>query len=135
MFKRTSPQRAGGGVANSSASTKMPSDGPSLSPSGRPHPSSPSVVVVDHHPVHPSSMTNVSPSGYALPGVNIAGVGASEKRSVVGQRPSDIAVLLHELDLTKYLAVFEEQDIDLQVFLTLTDSDLKQIGIELVHSI
>lgn len=44
--------------------------------------------------------------------------------------PSDLPTLLEQLSLTKYLAVFEEQDIDLQVFLSLTDNDLKEIGIE-----
>ncbi|XP_074652445.1 ankyrin repeat and SAM domain-containing protein 3-like isoform X2 [Tubulanus polymorphus] len=43
----------------------------------------------------------------------------------------DLKTLLQQLGLTKYLTVFEEQDVDLQVFLSLTDNDLKEIGIKL----
>lgn len=46
-------------------------------------------------------------------------------------QPQDLAGLLDQLGLTRYLAVFEEQDVDLQVFLSLTDADLKEVGIKL----
>ncbi|KAK3107223.1 hypothetical protein FSP39_009784 [Pinctada imbricata] len=45
--------------------------------------------------------------------------------------PRDLRALLEQLGLTKYMNVFEEQDVDLQVFLSLTDQDLKEIGIKL----
>ncbi|XP_005109444.1 uncharacterized protein LOC101860609 [Aplysia californica] len=45
--------------------------------------------------------------------------------------PRDLAQMLGELGLSKYLDKFEEQDVDLQVFLSLTDNDLKEIGIKL----
>ncbi|XP_071498180.1 ankyrin repeat and SAM domain-containing protein 3-like [Diadema antillarum] len=45
---------------------------------------------------------------------------------------TDLAGLLGSLGLTKYLHIFEEQEIDLRVFLTLTDSDLKEVGIRLM---
>ena len=44
--------------------------------------------------------------------------------------PRDLRTLLEQLGLTKYMNVFEEQDVDLQVFLSLTDNDLKEIGIK-----
>ena len=42
--------------------------------------------------------------------------------------------MLDQLGLTKYLPIFEEQDVDLQVFLSLTDNDLKEIGIKYVSA-
>lgn len=43
--------------------------------------------------------------------------------------PQDLATLLEQIGCLKYLQVFEEQDVDLRIFLTLTESDLKEIGI------
>ena len=48
-------------------------------------------------------------------------------------RPCDIDTLLRQLGLAKYAPVFDEQDVDLQVFLSLTDNDLKEVGIKYVH--
>ncbi|XP_052258661.1 ankyrin repeat and SAM domain-containing protein 3-like [Dreissena polymorpha] len=45
--------------------------------------------------------------------------------------PNDLGALLEGLGLSKYLTTFEEQDVDLQVFLSLNDNDLKEIGIKL----
>ncbi|XP_076058403.1 uncharacterized protein LOC143035334 isoform X2 [Oratosquilla oratoria] len=44
--------------------------------------------------------------------------------------PTDLESLLNELGLHSYMNVFREQDVDLQVFLTLTDQDLKECGIQ-----
>lgn len=43
--------------------------------------------------------------------------------------PQDLAALLEQIGCLKYLQVFEEQDVDLRIFLTLTESDLKELGI------
>nr|XP_056722358.1 ankyrin repeat and SAM domain-containing protein 3 [Euleptes europaea] len=45
--------------------------------------------------------------------------------------PQDLAAFLEQIGCLKYLPVFEEQDVDLRIFLTLTESDLKEIGITL----
>ncbi|XP_053132637.1 ankyrin repeat and SAM domain-containing protein 3 isoform X2 [Hemicordylus capensis] len=45
--------------------------------------------------------------------------------------PQDLATFLEQIGCLKYLPVFEEQDVDLRIFLTLTESDLKEIGITL----
>ncbi|XP_054616373.1 ankyrin repeat and SAM domain-containing protein 3 [Dunckerocampus dactyliophorus] len=45
--------------------------------------------------------------------------------------PKDLAEFLEQLGFSKYLPVLEEQDIDLRIFLTLTENDLKEIGITL----
>lgn len=44
--------------------------------------------------------------------------------------PMNLHQLLVELGLAKYSPIFEEQDVDLAVFLTLTDNDLKEIGVK-----
>ncbi|XP_043984087.1 bicaudal C homolog 2 isoform X3 [Gambusia affinis] len=41
----------------------------------------------------------------------------------------DLSELLSELGLIKYIDLFEQQEIDYQTFLTLSDEDLKEIGI------
>lgn len=54
----------------------------------------------------------------------------TEQFRMLHTRPQNLAELLEELSLMKYLPIFEEQDVDLQVFLTLTDNDLHEIGIK-----
>ena len=43
---------------------------------------------------------------------------------------SKLVDFLTELSLEKYIEVFQEQEIDFQAFLSLTDEDLKRIGIK-----
>ena len=43
--------------------------------------------------------------------------------------PIDLQILLEQLDLTSYLTLFEKKGLDLQHFLTLTDQDLKEVGV------
>ena len=50
--------------------------------------------------------------------------------SPAGDQAQDLRSLLGQLGLTKYLPNFEDQDVDLQVFLSLTDNDLKELGIK-----
>ncbi|XP_045132282.1 ankyrin repeat and SAM domain-containing protein 3-like [Portunus trituberculatus] len=45
-------------------------------------------------------------------------------------QPTDLETLLDQVGLSSYLPVFHEQDVDLQIFLTLTDQDLKECGIQ-----
>lgn len=42
-----------------------------------------------------------------------------------------IANFLEDLNLTKYISTFEDQDVDFITLLTLTDSDLREVGISL----
>nr|XP_042139525.1 ankyrin repeat and SAM domain-containing protein 3 isoform X6 [Peromyscus maniculatus bairdii] len=55
--------------------------------------------------------------------------GLSSEASI--ESNEDLATLLEQIGCLKYLQVFEEQDVDLRIFLTLTESDLKEIGITL----
>ncbi|XP_033989982.1 LOW QUALITY PROTEIN: bicaudal C homolog 2 [Trematomus bernacchii] len=63
------------------------------------------------------------------------GVCSSRRASTCSQRsPSpqmidDLPELLSQLGLIKYLDVFEQQEIDYLTFLTLSDEDLKEVGI------
>ncbi|XP_059202515.1 bicaudal C homolog 2 [Centropristis striata] len=63
------------------------------------------------------------------------GVCSSRRASTCSQRsPSpqmidDLPELLSQLGLLKYIDVFEQQEIDYQTFLTLSDEDLKEVGI------
>ncbi|XP_077957859.1 bicaudal C homolog 2 isoform X1 [Gasterosteus aculeatus] len=63
------------------------------------------------------------------------GVCSSRRASTCSQRsPSpqmmdDLPELLGQLGLIKYIDVFEQQEIDYQTFLTLSDEDLKEVGI------
>lgn len=56
------------------------------------------------------------------------------KRSMQGEttRVMDLETFLGQLGLGKYLALFQEQEIDFTVFLTLNDNDLKNIGVSLL---
>lgn len=63
------------------------------------------------------------------------GVCSSRRASTCSQRsPSphmidDVPELLSQLGLIKYIDVFEQQEIDYQTFLTLSEEDLKEVGI------
>ncbi|KAK3852870.1 hypothetical protein Pcinc_040555 [Petrolisthes cinctipes] len=45
-------------------------------------------------------------------------------------QPTNLETLLNQIGLSSYMSVFQEQDVDLQIFLTLTDQDLKECGIQ-----
>ncbi|XP_078274066.1 ankyrin repeat and SAM domain-containing protein 3 isoform X4 [Rhinoraja longicauda] len=45
--------------------------------------------------------------------------------------PQDLPGFLEQIGCLKYLHILEEQDVDLRIFLTLTESDLKEVGITL----
>ncbi|XP_078117587.1 bicaudal C homolog 2 [Sander vitreus] len=51
------------------------------------------------------------------------------QRSLSPQMMDDLPELLSQLGLIKYIDVFEQQEIDYQTFLTLSDEDLKEVGI------
>ncbi|KAI7801568.1 bicaudal C homolog 2 [Triplophysa rosa] len=60
--------------------------------------------------------------------------GSAVPRHLIGRSPSpthtdDLEELLARLGLAKYIDIFQEQEIDFQTFLTLTDEDLKEVGV------
>ncbi|XP_014872369.1 ankyrin repeat and SAM domain-containing protein 3 isoform X2 [Poecilia latipinna] len=81
---------------------------------------------------HSKGKTRHANSDAALSG----GTGNGSKHAHGGQRPSysgpkDLAEFLEQINFSKYFRLLEEQDIDLRIFLTLTENDLKEIGITL----
>ncbi|XP_043924910.1 protein bicaudal C homolog 1-like isoform X2 [Protopterus annectens] len=51
------------------------------------------------------------------------------KKSILDMEADDLPELFSSLGLSKYIDIFQEQEIDFQMFLTLTDEDLKELGI------
>ena len=86
----------------------------------------------DSNPTGPVPTGGHQADGCTAAGREPAGPGGSgePEGGVPGHR--DLAALLEQLGLSKYAALFVEQDVDLQVFLSLTDNDLKEIGIKSV---
>ena len=85
-------------------------------------------------PAHPPTLERLAPKPSVAPRTlpqnsTPAFAPPPNDAAVTSSSPSDLATLLAELNLSKYLSVFEEQDVDLPVFLTLSDADLKEVGI------
>ncbi|XP_072546701.1 protein bicaudal C homolog 1-B [Salminus brasiliensis] len=60
----------------------------------------------------------------------ISSMGGSKSRSLSSSlKGTDLPELFSTLGLGKYIDVFQQQEIDLQTFVTLTDPDLKELGI------
>ena len=57
----------------------------------------------------------------------------SDYQSQDNHGPEKLSEVLDRLNLTKYYSCFENEDIDMDTFLTLNDEDLKQIGIKYVR--
>jgi len=76
-------------------------------------------------PVDSNSTTSVK--GYSC--FNSTNVGHGSKMICGTSSASDLQTFLSELGLGKYAAIFTEQDVDLPMFLTLNEDDLKEIGI------
>ena len=77
------------------------------------------------------SLLSAAPS-VATVGTTLSPHAQKEQAEVLANRPADLPALLNQLGLTKYLPIFQEQDVDLPVFLSLTDIDLKEVGIKWV---
>ncbi|XP_048870374.1 ankyrin repeat and SAM domain-containing protein 3 isoform X2 [Brienomyrus brachyistius] len=73
------------------------------------------------------SSTESAPSGSTG---NCGGLQPSSQ-SAAYTGPKDLAEFLEQIGFSKYLPLLEEQDIDLRIFLTLTENDLKEVGITL----
>ncbi|XP_059834829.1 ankyrin repeat and SAM domain-containing protein 3 isoform X3 [Hypanus sabinus] len=74
------------------------------------------------------TMTTRRSSGSSSEGLTKA-QGISREGSV--ESNEDLPEFLEQIGCLKYLHILEEQDVDLRIFLTLTESDLKEVGITL----
>ena len=63
-------------------------------------------------------------------GSSLSAAARKEQTAMLESRPSELEEMLKGLGLSKYYPVFVEQDVDLQVFLTLNDAELKEVGIK-----
>ncbi|KAK0057539.1 ankyrin repeat and SAM domain-containing protein 3 [Biomphalaria pfeifferi] len=89
-----------------------------------------------HPPCHDNALYCPPHATVTLPGHSTAQPVSGmlqwpDERGVNQDSPKDLTEMMSQLGLTKYMDKFEEQDVDLQVFLSLTDNDLKEIGIKL----
>ena len=57
-------------------------------------------------------------------------VGTKEDDSVDIGHQDDLAKLLSQLSLERYQPIFEEQEVDIEAFMTLNNEDLKELGID-----
>uniref|UniRef100_A0A8C1IAM4 Bicaudal C homolog 2 n=1 Tax=Cyprinus carpio TaxID=7962 RepID=A0A8C1IAM4_CYPCA len=74
------------------------------------------------------SASRTSKCGY------LTGSEGGASRHLIGRSPSpshadDLIELLAQLGLEKYIDIFQQQEIDYQTFLTLSDEDLKEVGV------
>ncbi|XP_029106690.1 protein bicaudal C homolog 1-like isoform X4 [Scleropages formosus] len=91
------------------------------------HPEFPSSVSSPKRKQNKSAELYLSSSNYMDCISSMAGSnGCTLSMSLKG---SDLPELFSKLGLGKYIDVFQQQEIDLQTFLTLTDQDLKELGI------
>ncbi|XP_063049533.1 protein bicaudal C homolog 1-A-like [Engraulis encrasicolus] len=72
------------------------------------------------------SLTCVSPFD-VMSSAGRQGVGGAS--GLFPEPDDDLPELLSELGLGKYIDTFQEQEIDFQTFLTLSDEDLKEVGV------
>ncbi|XP_047440766.1 bicaudal C homolog 2 [Mugil cephalus] len=75
------------------------------------------------------SETFVSSSSYYESVCSSRRASTCSQRSPSPNMMDDLPELLSQLGLLKYIDVFEEQEIDYQTFLTLSDEDLKEVGV------
>uniref|UniRef100_A0A672F3B9 Bicaudal C homolog 2 n=1 Tax=Salarias fasciatus TaxID=181472 RepID=A0A672F3B9_SALFA len=76
-------------------------------------------------PVSSSSSSSSSSSPSSPPST----ASTCSQRSLSPTANDDLPELLSRLGLIKYIDVFEQQEIDYQTFLTLSDEDLKEVGV------
>ncbi|XP_074530288.1 bicaudal C homolog 2 [Halichoeres trimaculatus] len=118
-------------VSSSSSSSSSASSSPSSPP-----PTFSSSSSSSFHPFASSTNRgrNDKPSegfsnGYFEGGCSSRRASTCSQRSPSPQMTDDLPELLSQLGLIKYIDVFEQQEIDYQTFLTLSDEDLKEVGV------
>ncbi|CAG5119393.1 unnamed protein product, partial [Candidula unifasciata] len=104
----------------------------------QPSPGLASVTSGNHFPPppHTASALSTSPATIIIPGHTTSQpvsstIGWDHEGGSLNFGPRDLGEMLSQLGLTKYLDKFEQQDVDLQVFLSMTDNDLKELGVKL----
>lgn len=117
-----------GGFSQTGVETIKSSSGSSVGLIALGMESCPDVGTFDADPWHP-----VSPYSDAVEEATkgVAALNSNDSAPTHSVKPQyDLNTLLSEIGLAKYASVFEEQDVDFEMFLTLSDNDLKEIGIK-----
>ncbi|XP_072139570.1 ankyrin repeat and SAM domain-containing protein 6-like [Mobula birostris] len=107
IVQKCSQQRPSSGTSSNSKSTS-----PTLTPSPSPTPKSPQGE---------SSLSSSSHQQTKSSGGSSSGTLTDE---------DELSSILKKLSLEKYQPIFEEQEVDMEAFLTLTDGDLKELGVK-----
>ncbi|XP_032872608.1 ankyrin repeat and SAM domain-containing protein 6 isoform X2 [Amblyraja radiata] len=107
IVQKCSQQRPSSGTSSNSKSTS-----PTLTPSPSPTPKSPQGE---------SSLSSSSHQHSKNSGGSSSGTLTDE---------DELSSILKKLSLEKYQPIFEEQEVDMEAFLTLTDGDLKELGVK-----
>uniref|UniRef100_A0A4W5M1M1 Ankyrin repeat and sterile alpha motif domain containing 6 n=1 Tax=Hucho hucho TaxID=62062 RepID=A0A4W5M1M1_9TELE len=103
----SSDKRPQSGNSSTSKSTS-----PTLTPSPSPTPKPPPGDSLSSASSHPRSKSS----------------GGSSSGTITDE--DELSSILKKLSLEKYQPIFEEQEVDMEAFLTLTDGDLKELGIK-----
>ncbi|XP_078414870.1 ankyrin repeat and SAM domain-containing protein 3 isoform X3 [Cetorhinus maximus] len=77
------------------------------------------------------SVESAHSGGNDIPTIPSPQLQIPNKEVVKYQGPKDLPEFLEQIGCLKYLHILEEQDVDLRIFLTLTETDLKEVGITL----
>ncbi|XP_034027534.1 ankyrin repeat and SAM domain-containing protein 6-like [Thalassophryne amazonica] len=93
-------------------SSTSKSTSPTLTPSPSPTPKPPPGDSLSSASSHPRSKSS----------------GGSSSGTITDE--DELSSILKKLSLEKYQPIFEEQEVDMEAFLTLTDGDLKELGIK-----
>ncbi|KAJ8010681.1 hypothetical protein DPEC_G00077650 [Dallia pectoralis] len=85
----------------------------------------------------PTLTPSPSPTPKPLPGDSLSSASSHPRSKSSGGSSSgtitdedELSSILKKLSLEKYQPIFEEQEVDMEAFLTLTDRDLKELGIK-----
>ncbi|XP_067651536.1 ankyrin repeat and SAM domain-containing protein 6-like [Haliotis asinina] len=76
-----------------------------------------------------STTSTLTPSPSPTPGKNSDDAGPMLDSLQEFAQNDEVSGILKKLSLEKYHPIFEEQEVDMEAFLTLTDDDLKELGI------
>ncbi|GCB69927.1 ankyrin repeat and SAM domain-containing protein 6-like [Scyliorhinus torazame] len=105
-------QKCGKQRPSSATSSNSKSTSPTLTPSPSPTPKSPQGEVSLSSSSHQQSKSS----------------GGSSSGTLTDE--DELSSILKKLSLEKYQPIFEEQEVDMEAFLTLTDGDLKELGVK-----
>ncbi|XP_022092775.1 protein bicaudal C homolog 1-A-like isoform X2 [Acanthaster planci] len=136
-YENTLKEETENGTTDSSWPPDQPSPSIDLMTCQQPEQPQPTSAAPGEYPANRKkkvTYTNLSCSNYiegsSLPGQTKGLWSSSEgSNSLTQSKKPDLADLFINLGLGKYADVFQQQEIDLSTFLTLTDNDLKELGI------